>query len=98
MAKGYAQNGHEMNGDKSVENGAKMRDFGAFWLKLNGLSCLAQTGIRNNYYAQAAHGKEVIVSSKNIFARNESYLLALDGRVPIRASCGIPYERNESGD
>jgi hypothetical protein len=69
MAKDYTQNGYETNGDKLVENGVKMRDFGVFRLKSNRLFCLTQSGVGNNYYAETRHGKEWVVSSKKTLCR-----------------------------
>ena len=67
VAKDYTQNRRETDGDKPVENGEKMREFGAFWLKSIKLSCLTQTGIRNNLYARARREKSGVVSSTKIF-------------------------------
>ena len=52
---------------KPAGNGEKLREFGAFRLKLNRLSCLTQNGIRNNYYALVAHETRGVVSAKNTF-------------------------------
>ena len=67
MVKGYKLDGRETNGDKPVENGLKMKEFGVFWLKLKGLSCLTQTEIINNSHAQSTPEKEGVVSAKKTF-------------------------------
>jgi hypothetical protein len=67
MATSYTQNGHETNGDKPVDNGVKMKDFGVFWLKTIILSCLMQTGIINNSYARSTPEKRGVVSLTKTF-------------------------------
>ncbi len=67
MVKGYKLDGLETKGDKPVENGLKMMEFGLFWLELKKLSCLTQTVIINESHPRATHEKEGFVSPTALF-------------------------------